>query len=470
MQDLKRSTSSQYNDVQTQQAAGVKVSIDNGRPTISSADGKFTAAFRALGQFDWGYFSQGGNASSLPLAYGPDLSSGANFRRVYLGLQGKVFGDWSYNVNFDFGGSGGTEDQGRVQSLYVEYDGLAPFAVRIGAFPPSASLEDATSAGDTIFLERNSPADAARNIAGGDGRDAIDLLYTGDKFFASLAYTGGKVKDALGTYDEQTAAVARVSYLLYSDSDAKFLLTANGTDVFKVADTAPGANVKRNFSISDVPELTVDSSGYYTLANSTSVPSITSSMKLVNTGNIDTSGVLQWGGEAAAQWKSVYAQGGYFNYQIDRRASTLPDPHFGGWYAQASWVLTGESRGYNKSTAAFTAPKPDAPLTLDGSGWGAWELAARYSDLNLNFNEGIAGASTPSGGVRGGEQRIWTAGLNWYPNSVIRFDFDYEHIDIDRIIGSATASGVYPVISPSQANQSANQTINAVAVRAQISL
>ncbi len=71
----------------------MKVSIDNGRPTISSADGNFTASIRALAQLDWGYYSQSAAATALPTAYGPDLSSGANFRRVYLGIQGKLFGD-----------------------------------------------------------------------------------------------------------------------------------------------------------------------------------------------------------------------------------------------------------------------------------------------------------------------------------------------------------------------------------------
>jgi len=47
----------------------------------------------------------------------------------------KAVGDASYNVNFDFGGAGGTETPGRVQSLYVQHDGLGPFAVRVGAYP-----------------------------------------------------------------------------------------------------------------------------------------------------------------------------------------------------------------------------------------------------------------------------------------------------------------------------------------------
>ena len=203
VQDLKRSTidqKDQYAEVQKRQAeiqrrqtSAVNVSIDNGRPTIASADGNFTASIRALSQLDWGYYSQSAAAATLPTAYGPDLSSGANFRRVYLGIQGKLFGTWSYNFNYDFGGSGGTETPGHIQSVYLEYDGLGPLAFRIGAFPPPANIEDGTSAGDTIFLERNAPSDLQRNIAGGDGRDAVTILYTGDSVFGAASFTGNKI-------------------------------------------------------------------------------------------------------------------------------------------------------------------------------------------------------------------------------------------------------------------------------------
>ena len=50
---------------------------------------------------------------------------------------------------------------------------------------------------------------------------------------------------------------------------------------------------------------------------------------------------------------------------------------------EASWLLTGESRRYSPTSAAFQAPKPRIPFVGRG-GWGAWELAARFSQLDLN--------------------------------------------------------------------------------------
>lgn len=233
----------------------VKATLDNGRSTFSSADGRFTAAVRALGQFDTGYFMQGDGARRLPVADGPDLSSGSNFRRAQLGVQGIIFGDWSYYFNYDFGSgsSKGDEQQGRIQSLYAEYDGLAPFAFRIGAYPPPAGLEDGTASGDTIFLERNSPSDVARNIAGGDGRDAASVLYTGERIFGALSYTGSKAADTTLYFDEQNALLGRLSGVVYADENSRFVVSGNGTYLFRVGDATQSVASARNISFTDPP-------------------------------------------------------------------------------------------------------------------------------------------------------------------------------------------------------------------------
>ncbi|HUO98628.1 MAG TPA: porin [Rhizomicrobium sp.] len=482
VQDLKRSTSDQYTDIQNQQSQAVKVGIVNGRPTIASADGDFSLALRTLVQFDTAYYMQSASAKSLPSG---DLSSGSNFRRVYLGIQGKLFGDWSYYVNFDFGGSGGTETPGHIQSAYLEYDGLAPLAFRAGAFPPPSNLEDGTSSGDTIFLERNSPSNLQRNLAGGDGREAISILYAGDRLFAAVSLSGGKVQDT-PVFDEQQAVVGRVSYLLWSSEDAHFLIGANGTHIFKLPDAlangvanqanTPGAAALNSITLSDAPELTVDSGG----------------MKLVSTGALSAKHLTQWGVETAGNLSSLYAQAGYYSFQVDRAATafttftapttsatTIVQPSnnsFDAWYVQASWFLTGESRAYNPATGAFTPPKPADPFHLTKGGWGAWELAARYSDLNLNSHvydpANVITGWTPTSQtysfyntVRGGDQRIVTAGVNWYPNNAVRFALDYQWIDVNRL--KSPADVTISAGTPTLPAASGGQNLQTIAFRVQ---
>jgi phosphate-selective porin OprO/OprP len=506
--DLKRSTSDQYTDLNNQiTTAGnsaARASVDNGRLQVTSADGRFSAALRILAQFDTGYYSQSHAASLLPTSYAPDFSSGSNFRRMYVGISGRVFGDWTYNANFDFGGSSGTETPGHIQSVYLEYDGLGPWGFRIGAYPPPSNLEDSTASGDTIFLERNAPSDLQRNLAGGDGRDAVTLLYMGPTVFGALSYTGDKIADgakalaaagatAAPTFGEQQGLVGRASWLPVAGKDVNWLIGVNGTYVIRPPNslangaatlaTTPGAAARNSISLSDPPELTVDSNGY-TLANTTA---------------LNAKHLTQWGVETAGNWDNLYGQAGYYGISVDRSpvafatttGTQIVNPSsdtFGAWYAQATWILTGESRTYNPATGAFTPPRVAHPLNLDGSGGaGAFELALRYSDLDLNANAlNPANVITAASGtartydfyntVRGGDQRILTAGLNWYPNNAVRFVVQYEYLQNSKLqsgssqnaLTGITAAGTATVV-PAIPTVSGSQNLSTVALRAQIS-
>ena len=439
------------NDAKLAKQDSPSVSLAGGRPTITSADGRFSASIRALGQYDVGYFMQGKHAMQLAAANGPDLSSGSNFRRAQLGVQGIVFGDWSYFFNYEFGSgvSSGNELMGRIQQAYIEYDGLAPWSFRIGAYPPAAGLEDSTASSDTIFLERNSPADVVRNLAGGDGRDAIGVIYATDRIFGSAALTGGKTADTSLFFDEQQAAVARLAGTVYSDPDTRILLSATGTDVFRAPDASTGPGSVRNITLQDPPELTVDDQ----------------STKLVSTGAINTESAFAWGIEGAAQWQNLFGQAGYFGYGIDQRMPSKPELNFDGWYVQGTWVVTGESKGYNASNGAFTPPKPRTPFSLDGGGVGAVELAARYSDLDLNDHAGTLGQPIPANGVRGGEQQILTFALNWYPVSALKFGLQFQNVHINRI-GTIPAGFGHGTLN----NANVGQAYDTIALRSQISL
>ncbi len=405
--DLKRSTSDQYADLNKRLDALPKSSIDNGRFTYTSNDGRFSVALRSLVQFDVGYFAQGRNPASV------DLNSGTNFRRAQLGFQGTVFRDWSYNFIYDFGGYG-VEGRGYVYNAYLEYDGLKPFFIRAGAYTPPEGQEDQTSSGDLFFPERAGSVDVARNLAGAPGREAVSIFTQGDRYLASISYTGKKSTDgtstgaSVGTFDAQQALIGRVAWLALSDTGLKWLVEGHITEVLKPADPSAGssASVVR---FSDGPEVAVDAS------------------KTVDTGNIDANGAREFGFETAGTFGRFYGQGGWFRYEVDRRLA-LPDPHFTGWYAFLTYSLTGEQHAYDPATATFRNLRPASPLGTQG-GFGAWEIAVRYSDIDLNF---LPFNTTATGGISGGQQDVWTVGLNWYPNNAIKFQLDYSNIQANH--------------------------------------
>jgi phosphate-selective porin OprO and OprP len=419
--DLKRSTSDQYKDLSDRLDNRPVVKLDDGRFSIASRNGDFTLSLRSLVQFDYGYFGQGKNPASV------DLNSGSNFRRAQIGLVGTAWRDWSYNFTYDFGGNG-VEKSGYIYYAYLQYDGLKPFAIRAGAMTPFLAIEDATGSADLLFLERPSSVDIARNIAGAPGREGVEAYVQGDTYLLSLAYTGKKATDA-ATFDAQEALVGRASWLAVSNSDVKWILDADVTHVFRLADTSPNTTAPNSFSFSNGPELAVDAS------------------KTINTGNIDAGDVTEYGFESGATYAGFYGQGGWFHYSITRHTA-LPNPDFSGWYVQAAYSLTGEEHTYDPTTASFRGLKPAHPLGTPG-GLGAWELTARYSSMDLDF---MPFKTAATGGVAGGKQNVWNVGVNWYPTNGLRFMVDYYNLQVDHV--NAPANDI---------------SANAVGIRSQIS-
>jgi len=84
---------------------------------------------------------------------------------------------------------------------------------------------------------------------------------------------------------------------------------------------------------------------------------------------------------------------------------------FWGGYISASWFLTGEQRGYDRSSASVASVLlPNREFSWKNWTAGAWEVAARWSYVDLT-----------SGSVNGGRMNIAMLGLNWYWNRYIRW-------------------------------------------------
>jgi phosphate-selective porin len=82
-----------------------------------------------------------------------------------------------------------------------------------------------------------------------------------------------------------------------------------------------------------------------------------------------------------------------------------PSPTFAGYYLQASYFITGESRGYKKAQGCFDTLKPKENAFGLENGLGAWEVAARMSSLDHVDDS-----------VDGGELDDVSVGVNWYLN------------------------------------------------------
>jgi phosphate-selective porin OprO/OprP len=419
----------------------VVVKMPNNRPTICTADDQNCIAIISRLHFDvGGYDYRPNTAATTPQR----LDDGVNARRARIGVIGKFMGDWNYALIYDFAGSsdgfagnasaGGTAvgflpggGLSGIENAYLSYTGFKPFggnlAIEGGYMDLPYTMDESMSSNDILFMERSSAQVIAVNIAAGDARSTIGARWYNDRFWMGAYATGpaagaihsGSSVNPNGT-TEQFGAVARAAgqvisgqnYSLHIGADAEFLI-------------APAHNqitAAQTLTLSDRPELRIDPTA------------------IVSTGALaNVSGAQIYSVEAAGTYGPLFFQGEYYWYNVDRGAIPgLPSVQFNGGYAQASYVLTGETRSYNSASAAYNGVQPANPFSLSGGGWGAWEIAGRISMIDLN--DQLATAN----GVAGGRQTIYTAGLNWYVNNNVRFMFNYLHGDITKQV-SATSTG-----------------------------
>ncbi|CAN7351090.1 porin [Phenylobacterium sp. LjRoot225] len=411
--DLKAQVGAGEQALRQDAAALPKVSLSNARPQIATADGAFKFALRSVIQFD------AANYSISPTRTDNDLGTGTNFRRARLGFDGTAFKDWNYALWAEFGGSGG--EAAGLNQAYLEYAGFKPFGsdvdfrIRGGAWATPAGLEDATSNTESLFLERGAAAELVRGLAGGDGRTGVGVFASGQRWYGSAVYTGKVIgTPATAEFDQQSGYILRAAFNPLHGQDYDVHLGGGVTGIISAADTTAGPVRTRTIRLRERPEIRVDGN------------------RLVDTGNLNAGGLTTYGLEAGASFKNFYAAGEWFKIDVNR--SPTFNPSFSGWYAQGAYTLTGERHVWSSANGGFRGIKPDRPFSRGaGGGLGAWEIAARYSVLDLNDHDGVAGVATPAGGIRGGEQKITTVGLNWYPNSVLRFLLDYQWAKVDRL-------------------------------------
>lgn len=424
--------------------SGVVVTMPNNRPTICTADGANCVAITSRVHWDvGGYDYRPNSASTAP----QKLDSGENVRRARIGVVGKFLEDWNFALIYDFGGSsdgfGGTVGAAAtppavpptvgllpgggtsgIENAFISYTGLKPFggkmAIEAGIMDIAWTMDESMSSNDIPFMERASVGVIAQNIAAGDFRSAAGARWYNDVFYAGAYVTGpttGAIHSASSAVpngtSEQYGATARVAGQIVSGNNYSVHLGGDAEWLIQ-----PPRNLIANtqtLALSDRPELRIDPTS---LIATPAIPNV--------------SGAQVYGVEAAATYGSLFLQGEYYWFNVDRNANTTAAPvsrsslNFQGGYAEAAYVLTGEARKYNPGNAAYGGVKPDHPFSLDGGGWGAWEIAARFSTMNLN--DQIATAA----GVAGGRQDVYTLALNWYVNGNVRFMLDYLHGTVSK--------------------------------------
>ena len=156
-------------------------------------------------------------------------------------------------------------------------------------------------------------------------------------------------------------------------------------------------------------------------------PEFNKSPVFVDTGEFDADRIKQLSLESS--WRR-----GPFRLAAEHNTAIVDTPtdgrrHFSGYYLTASWILTGEMRSYDRGNGTFGSVP--VPRPARGGGIGAWEIAARWSSIDLD-----------SGPVQGGNMDILSLSTSWWLNATANVNLNYRYIINNRDELKGESSGL----------------------------
>ncbi len=307
------------------------------------------------------------------------------FRDAIIGGEGKIFKYFGYKVGLNFS----NEVRDRISTAYIDYKGFKPVAIRVGRFSPNVFLNY-----DKSFNEWPASGALVNQL-----KDGIQFKFKGDNWSVTTSYGTSEETSKTQSKNRRDAYYIQGTYCPFYDKEkAEFSHIGLSNSHIRPRDTYMQFKVK--------PEARADLNLLKT-----------SQLAHINYGNVANLSL-------AYSKKSFSTQFEYLGASFNRDAG-YKNMFFHGGYAQVAYFLTGESKTYVPSKGKIESIKPIDPVFEFGKsnkryGLGAWEVAAKYSTVNLNSKEKF------------GKMDLFGLGLNWYLNDVVKLSNDFLYAKTDK--------------------------------------
>jgi phosphate-selective porin OprO/OprP len=369
-------------------ADSINVTWKNG-PRFATEDGNYQFGFSGRIHQQVGYIS---NNDEIEDAFDTDDNFRSFIRRARLGVNGKVYDQFGFKAEYDFAGGDVNFADVFLEAYKVPFTGT----ITVGHFKEPLSVDEMTSTNNNWFIERSQANEAF--YQGRDSGIKIQNLALDKRFGYALALMTDVDNAGNGPFNNNNSRlVGRIWGLPFSKEEVGDLHLGLSYRHLELSDNEDSPNTQRYRSR---PETQVTNVRYV----DTGIFSADSTDLVV--------AELAW---AKDRWNAVAE---YFLQDVNLDEGD--DPTFWGAYGLVSYFLTDDKRAYNVSSGGFSSVRPKNPFTLEGKGTGAWEIATRYSYLDLDDED-----------FDGGKQGILTVGLNWYPVDMFSFMLDYSYVSVD---------------------------------------
>ncbi len=312
------------------------------------------------------------------------LEDEVEVRRARLGLGVSVHRYWRAKLLVAI-----EEGKADFKDAWLAYRGLDRFVIQLGQFQEPFSMEELSSSRQLTFLERALPNELVPSYHLGLG-----VRTHGRRWGAAAGLFEGTIEDeSLRERDTGWGTSARFTTAPLHRSARIVHLGIAGTYREPDADREVRFRARPEAHLVDEPLL---DSG--------------------RIGNVEHQ--LGAGLEGAVQIGPWLVQGEYIRADVDRRGGRA-GAHVDGWYVAGSWLIGAAPRRYDVARGTFGGVRPLGPF-------GAWELAARASGLDLT--------DTPRHGNRAVDV---TVGVNWYPIRGVRMMLNWVHVALEGAGGDA---------------------------------
>lgn len=376
--------------------------------------------------------------------------SGSRIRLARVSFKGGVGDNWIYKLDLDFRDLPGFAGTAQFGEAFLGYVACKDLWFSVGQISVPFGLENWQSATDIPFMELSMPSEAFSP----DFSIGIFAEWHGEVFTAAgtIYHPGAGNQEGYaqgGWFGPNFVGLNPPASTIFGGLPGSDALGAAIRVTFSPVHndcTVYHAGVSARYvDLHDTENAFQFSTGLEGRARQT--PVLFTGIPFNSTDSYDV-----WGFELAGRWGPLMVAGEYmlanvnrptFIPQFDPALFTPPTQNprypggkldYNGYYVMASYVLTGESKSYDFDTGTFGRVHPKCK-------YGAWEILARYSFVNLR--DGLIYPSASSsyqgtvyrpaldtsrdmvGGAHGA-----TVGLTWWVSDNVRFMANYVRADL----------------------------------------
>jgi phosphate-selective porin OprO and OprP len=330
-------------------------------------------------------------------------------RRARLGIEATMFNYYEFRFLPDFGGSSGSKAV--IQDSYLNIHYVDAVQFQVGKFKEPVSYEQLVQDRYVVTMERSlfDQIVPARDI----GAMIHGQKLLGDQVDYAIGVFNGEINGGSTPADQDTNKLrdfaARVAW-----RPLNYQALPDWLHLLQIG-------------ISGTTGVEKEAMNPLTLRTPGTVPFFTFNSTVVADG-LRT----RWTPEVSYFYRGLGVAAQYLRMDQQLRPSATGagaklqiDLPFTGYYGMVTYLLTGEQRTtYSMAVEPLRPFEPLHPF----SNPGAWELVTRFSHLDVGdqvFAPGLGRLADPTKFSNSASEL--TVGFNWYLNSLVRMQFNWEH-------------------------------------------